>query len=72
MEKRTIVGVWKAMSAVEDWARKSTWLKSFNKFVPIVNSKNGDAFFEEVLMLFHSFLLMLLTSYNFLHSFDFI
>ena len=65
MEKRIAIGIWKAMSAAEDRARKSIQTKNFNKFVAVANLNNGDAFFDEVLMLFHSSLGMLSNFFKF-------
>ena len=39
------------MNIVEDKARKSIWKKSFEKYVVVVNKKDGDAFFDEVFFL---------------------
>ena len=54
MEKRATIGIWKAMSTAEDWARKSIQIKSFDKFVAVANLHNKDAFFEDVPIFFHS------------------
>lgn len=57
-EKKTAIGIWKAMSFVEEKAWKSHQSKNFEKYIAIANSKNDDAFFDEV----HDFLASLFYS----------
>ena len=52
VEHNTTLGIWRAMTIVEDKAKKCIQTKSFKNYVPIANPKNGNAFFDEVPVIF--------------------
>ena len=60
MEDRNGRDIFKVMTAAEEKARKSLPSKSFKKYVAVANSKNGDAFFDEVHLLFFNLVLVLI------------
>ena len=51
-KEHSTVGIWRAMVAAEDRARKSMRTKSFEKYVSVANKKHGQEFFDEVPLLF--------------------
>ena len=36
------------MTTTKDKAKKSIWIRSFKKYVPVDNKENGKEFFDEV------------------------
>jgi len=48
LQERSTLGIWKAMKNVSDKFVKAIHTKDFDKYLTVVNSKNGNDFLKEV------------------------
>ena len=48
VEERTAPGIWLAMTKAQQKMVKLIRARNFDKYIAVANTKNGDAFFDEV------------------------
>ena len=53
--ERNALEVWEVMLKAEQKTMKAICVKNFEKYISVANKNNGDAFFDEVCLLFPLF-----------------